>query len=114
MLPMVRSLRARNTNKFKTAQCLILIILIFQAIIVVLVASFLLAERLPEISVRANIKTIAKLQGSVNLCESLEPPVQAQRVKPSDPTVVYSESRLHKKLWDQLKGIVTHLMYLGL
>ena len=58
------------------------------------------------------IKTVSDLHGQVKPVESMEPPIKPQKVPKPDPSLVQTEAKLYKKLFDKLKGVIAHLLYL--
>ena len=84
-----------------------------QVILVVVLMSFLLQNSLPEPEDSAMIKTVSDLHGQVKPVESMEPPIKPQKVPKPDPSLVQTEAKLYKKLFDKLKGVIAHLLYLS-
>lgn len=79
----------------------------------VVVTSFLLYDTFAEPEDPSVINTVSDLHGFVKPAESTEPPVKPQKVVRPNPVVVVKEARLYRRLFDRLKGIITHLLYLG-
>ena len=57
--------------------------------------------------------TVSKLHGEVKPAESREPPVKPQTIERADPVQLYTDAKLYKKLFNKMKGTMTHLLYLG-
>ena len=76
--------------------------------------SFLLKDNSSQQDELAHVKKVSDFHDSVLPVESIEPPIKPQDIESLDPMIVQSEARLHKRLWARLRGIFTHLLYLGL
>ena len=57
---------------------------------------------------------VSKLHGEVKPAESREPPIKPQTIERADPVQLYTDAKLYKKLFNKMKGTMTHLLYLGL
>lgn len=75
--------------------------------------SFLLQNTFGEPDELSMINTVSDLHGVVTPVESIEPPIQPQKVVRPDPVIIQVEAQLYKKLFDKLKGILAHILYLG-
>lgn len=75
--------------------------------------SFLLQVTLAEPEDLAMINTVSDLHEQVKPVEAREPPIRPQKVPRPKPIVVQSEAKLYKKLFDKLKGVLAHIMYLS-
>jgi len=56
---------------------------------------------------------VSDLYPNVKPKDSKEPPIIPQKMEVKDPVVMYTEARLHEKLFAKLKGIIIHIAYLG-
>lgn len=76
--------------------------------------SFLLEDNSSQPDDIAQVKKVSDFHNSRLPIESIEPPIKPQNIERQDPIIVQSEARLHKRLWDRLKRIFTHVLYLGM
>lgn len=76
--------------------------------------SFLLEDTSSQPDDIAHVKKVSDFHGSIIPIESMEPPIRPQKIVGCDPMIVQSEARLHKRLGDRMKGIFSHLVYLGM
>ena len=57
-----------------------------------------------------SVFTVTDIYGKKTLGESVEPPAETQKIK---KVQTYPDARMHKNLFDQMKGTLTHLLYVG-
>ena len=60
-----------------------------------------------------SVFVVSDLYGKKTPVESVEPPVEPQKIKKVNMVQTHTDARMHKKLFDKMKDTLTHLMYLG-